>query len=341
MDARLEKIPTTLNISPFNIVFASPYKTRESQAAVDFWLHLTSPESTDCPVTNALHSTLGGYVPQAAWHLQAVRHSLLSAASAAFVLEARWSNMSTELQSTFSKQAIIQRSLAVRDVLEEKQPSLSTVLTAVMLATVSVWTGQWEEYKQHLVFCLNLGHEVRGNGEQVSEDLLTSLDAMLGTVRRLPVRSSCTTKRSRTRYAYGVLCAAKEWIDDLIADIKQANATETLNFALQGYRTRMAWMLYQWENHGNGLQGNHGRKLRLENTPFVLAVQHVQDWPQLKGDCSNVDFDLRLLTTRLTMALKTTILFGSCGDAQSLKDAAMACHAKVTALSCDESSEQS
>lgn len=243
--------------------------------------------------------------------------------------------MSTELQSTLSKQAVVQRALAIQGILEERQPSLSTVLTAVMLATVSVWLGQWEEYKQHLVFCLNLGHEVRAKGEQVSEDLLTSLETMLGTVRRLPILNSLTRK-ARTRYASGVICAAKQWVEGLMATIEETDAPELLRFALWGYRTRMAFMLCQWKKRGDNLQQEQGRGLQLESTPFAPAVQHVQEWRKLEGDCPKVDFDLPLFTTRVTLALKTTILFGSCGDAQSLKDAAIACHAKIIALTCDE-----
>lgn len=325
-----------LDISVFNSVLSSPYRTREAQAALQFWIRLTGPEARDGRVTDALHSTLGCMVPQAAWHLDAVRHSLLSIASTAFVLQARTANMSTELQSTLSKQSIIQMHLAIRSILEENHTSLSTVLSSVMIAMVCGWMGRWEEYKKHLSFSMKLCRELQERGEFVDADMITCIETMFGVVQLLPHTPSSKTKKARMRYAYGVLKSVKTWIDDFIPALEQKNVSEAVTLACQAYRIRVIWILCQWEkhNHHGRNKGNEGSTtVYLEQSPFALALQSTQQWQSRSDDAK---FKLRLFTTQMTLALKTTVVYGACGDSERMQDAANAAHARLMMLTGSE-----
>ncbi|OQU94641.1 Fungal Zn2-Cys6 binuclear cluster domain-containing protein [Cladophialophora immunda] len=315
----------SISIVPLSdCVFTSPYTTREAQAALEFWLRLTTPEGTDCP-GDIIRNTLGSYVPQAAWHLDVVRHSLLSAASTALVLEARASNMSLELQSTLSKQSVIQMHLAIQAILKERQPSLSTVLAAVMIAVVCVWTGRWEEYSRHICYCRDLGREVRARGDYVEGDLTTSVETMFHVLQPLPPISAMTGK-SRMKYAVSILVSAKTWVDGLLPRLEPIPKCEPLKTALRAYRTRMKWTLCQWQRVYD--QGEEqASAISVAESPFGPAVEHMQQYMQ-----DDSDFNLPLLTTQLTLGFKTTLLYGASGDAQRMRDTAIACHAPVLAL---------
>jgi len=53
---------------------------------------------------------------------------------------------------------------------------------------------------------------------------------------------------------------------------------------------------------------------------------------QLQGMKSDEVFDLGLSTARTTLALKTRVPYGACGDAGRLRDAATARHARLPEL---------
>ncbi|OAL38537.1 hypothetical protein AYO20_02187 [Fonsecaea nubica] len=314
-------------VSLYDGVFTSPYTTAEAQTALDFWLRLTTPGGTDCPA-DAIRNTLGRYIPQAAWHLDVVRHSLLSAASTALVLEARASNWSLELQSILSKQSVVHMHLAIQAVLKERQPSLSTVLAAVMIAVVCVWTGRWEEYNRHINHCRTLGRAVRAKGEFVDADLLISIDTMFHVLQPFPPISSIT-KESRMEYAVAVLTAAKAWFDDCLTNLEGTSACEPLKTALRAYRTRTTWTLHHWHKF-DGQGKEHAHFASLTQSPFGPAVGHVQQYIN-----DHTDFDLGLFTTQLTLSFKSTLLYGACGNAQRIRETAIACHAPIVILASD------
>ena len=324
-----------LDLSPFNDMLASPYKTREDQTALAFWLSLTDPEATDSPVANQCHYTLGAYIPQAAWHLEPVRHSLLSAASTALVLEARSANMAEELQHSLSKQSIIHMHQAIHAILEEKEASLSAALTAVLLGVVCLWTGRWTECRRNLAFCRSLSHEVRSRGEYVADDLFEFADSMYEVLHLLPSVSTKAAATTRVRYAYQVITAAQSWIEDFIQYVEAIPTYHLLRRTFSVYNIRMKWILRQWQNFKE--KGAYNT-ICVEDTAFGPAVRNVRSsLVENKDDCSQLD--LRLLTTQLTLALKVTAIYGACGDAQRLRQAAVGCHSKVAGLpgDCDES----
>ena len=199
-------------------MFASPYKTREAQAALEFWLQLTTQETSDFPA-DVIRTIVGSYIPQAAWHLDVVRHSLLSAASTTLLLETQASNMSPELQSTLSKQSVIELRLAIQKILKEREPSLSTILSAVLIAVVCLWTGRWEECNRHIYCGRDLGREVRAKGEYVEKDLLTSIETMFQVLEPFPPISAMTNQ-ARMGYAISVLTSAETLIDGLLPQLE-------------------------------------------------------------------------------------------------------------------------
>ena len=312
-----------------NSLFGSPYKTRESQAALQLWCRLTDPTLTDSPVPNELYCTLGEYVPQAAWNSNAVRHSLLSAASTALVLEGR-SKMSPELQHNLSKQSIVHTHLAIRGVLEERQASPSSILAAMMLGIIYLWTGRWEGCKKNIYSSVNLSREVRVRGEYVADELITTIETMAEIVDLIPPKPIKLAKRASIRYAYRVVTAAKLWIEKTTSDLASMQAYAFLELALDNYHIRTQWLLTQWREHGQ--EDNHLDAIDIEKTAFAPAVHHLQSSFLESGGTQSL-FDIRLLTTQLTLALKFTSLYGACGDAQKLRDAAIACHHPVSALS--------
>jgi hypothetical protein len=327
----VKESPSPLDTSLFNGMFASPYKTPESQTALGFWLRLTKPEAIDCPIANELHSILGAYIPQAAWHLEAVRHSLISAASAALVLEARSSHLDNVLQHSLSKQSIIHMHLAIRGILLEKQASLATALTAIMMSVVCVWMGRLAECKGNLVFCLHLSKEVRARGEHVPDDLFTCAETMVEVLGLLPLSSARMTHKVRIGFAYRVLATARLWVENVMHALEGMPDYGPVLFSLRAYRARMKWILRQWRESGR--RGSLVDVLDMKDTPFRKAACHM-GLSLLEHRDSPNRFDLRLFTTQMTLALKITALYGAFGDAEKLREAAVACHARVSALSC-------
>ncbi|OAP62067.1 hypothetical protein AYL99_04270 [Fonsecaea erecta] len=330
-DRRCENhAPTAFCGEPISIVrlsddvLTSPYKTREARAALEFWLRLTTPAGTDCPA-DVIRNTLGSYIPQAAWNLDIVRHSLLSAASTALVLEARAANMSQELQSTLSKQSVIQMHMAIQAILKERQPALSTVLAALLIAIVCAWTGRWEEFNRHIYYCRDLGRDVRMKGEYVEGDLLTSIETMHLVLQPFPPMSA-TTRKARMVYAISVVTSAKAWIDGLLAKLEQLSAYEALKVALRAYRMRMKWTLWRWQKfYCPGTE--KANPVSVAGSPFGPAVAHMEQYLQ-----DDSDFNLSLFTTQVTLGFKLTLLYGASGDAQRMRDTATACHAPVLTL---------
>ncbi|KIX98428.1 uncharacterized protein Z520_05729 [Fonsecaea multimorphosa CBS 102226] len=306
-------------------VFTSPYKTHEAQVALEFWLRVTTPEEDDFPA-DVIRNIVGSYIPQAAWHLDVVRHSLLSAASTTLLFEARASNISPELQSTLSKQSAIQLHLAIQAILKEREPSLSTVLSAVMIAIVCLWTGRWEECMRHIYCCRSLGREIRAKGEYLEGDLLNSIEAIFNVLQPYPPISSMT-KEARLDYAVSVLISATAWIDGLLPQLEQPPACEPLKVALRAYRVRMKWTLWQWQKFDGQGKEQASLSISVAESPFGPAVAHMHHYLD-----DHTDFDLPLLTTQLTLGFKMTILYAAGGDAQRTRDAAIACHAPVPTL---------
>lgn len=319
-----------LDDSIFNSILAPPYQTYESQAAVQFWLRLTGPELTDCPVVNQIHNTLGSYAPQAAWHLTAVRYSLLSAASTALVLGSRSTNMDETMKGSLSRQSVRYMHLAIKDILGEREVSLSSVLSAVLIAITCGWIGRWDECRRHLHFCVNLGRDLVDKGECVEEDMIIAAHTMVTIMDLLPSTTS-VSKTTRTWYAYRVITSAGKWINNVLQELEldQSQASEPLIFLLSSYRTRMRWILQRWKKLAR--QNDQFNPLPIEETTFRSTALHVNRWLSTQnGD--GIDFDMRLFTAQLTMAMKTTLMYGAGGDAQQLQEAAIACHTKALDL---------
>ena len=323
-----------LGISVFDGIFSSPYTTSDSKFAVDFWLQLTHPEGTDCPLGNALHTTLGSFVPQAAWHLKAVRHSLLSAASTALVLEARSARIGDQIEASLSKQSIVHMHLAIRAVLEERQTSMDSALSALMMSIICAWTGRWEECKRNIQFCSDLSHELRASGVHVTDDLLIAADTMLEIIHLLPPTTKF--KAGRMKYAYRVIAAARWWINDVISELGRSAQSDLLHSILTFYCTRLTWIECYWRDLVHNT--NDINPIGIEYTAFAPAVLHVQQWSE--GSREAADFDMRLLTVQLTLALKLTLLYGASGNAQRLREAAFACHVKLQYLVWPPDSEE-
>ncbi|KAJ9614046.1 hypothetical protein H2200_002182 [Cladophialophora chaetospira] len=322
---------TNLGISVFDGMFSSPYTTRASKFAVQHWLQLTNPDN--CSVANALQITLGSYVPQAAWHLGAVRHCLLSAASAAAALEARSSNMGHRMESSLSKQSIIHMHLAIRAILKETQMSIELALSAMMMFVICAWLGRWEDCKRNLYFCSKLSHELRAEGVHVIDDLLAAVDTMVEVMRLLPPFP--TTKAARMSYACRALTSARLWIDRVAPVLGQTPRSDLMHHLLQAYRTRIIWIECQWRSPGqNKIKIN---PMRVEDTAFAPGALHMQTWTEKNEDFA--DFDLRLFAAQLSMALKLTLIYGAAGDARRLREAAFACHGKLQGFYCTLDSE--
>lgn len=318
-----------LNISVFDGILSSPYTTRDSKLAIQSWLELTNPDGTDLPVANALHNALGSYVPQAAWHLKAVRHSLLSAASTALALEARSSEMHHHLEVSMSKQSIVHMHLAIRAILEEKEISMASALSAIMMSVVCAWTGRFEDAKRNLYFCSNLCQELHARGDHVEKDLLIAVDTMIEVIILLPQTPSGRTKQTRVKHAYQVVTCACSWIEDVIVEVKQRPQSDLLQSVLRGYRTRFRWVHRQWQDLCRTTIDT--KPIRIEQTAFGPGAVHMWRWLQEEKAIS--EFDMRLFTTQMTLALKLTLLYGVSGDAQRTRDAALAAHAKLQILS--------
>jgi hypothetical protein len=331
--ARLEPESPRLNFSLFNNVFASPYKTDEAHFAINSWHHLAGPDGINAPLRNALHNALGVYIPQAAWHLEPVRHSLLSAAFLTLVLGAEELGMSLELQSSMSKKSVVHMHLAIQSIMKESQASLSSVLAATMLGVVCSWTGRWAEGLQNFGHALRINQALQARGEFINEEALTTLESIIEATRLLPAPMAIRTKSARLRYGCCISTSASAWIETLIPVLGTKKGCEALILALRTTKARLKSILGQWRILAP--KDNSVKQIPLEGTPFAPALRMIRVW--LNGDpidCNN--FDRRLFTARLTLGLKTTLMYGGSGDAKRLREAAIACHSAIELPDFDE-----
>ena len=304
-------------------VLSMPYRTREDQVALQFWLKMTTEMGSDHP-GNALYRIFGALLPQAAWYCDAVRHSLISAASTALALEARASGMNTDLQVSLSKQSVIQMRLAIHDLVKETEPSTSTILAITSIFIVCMWTGRWNEFKRHVDSCCKLIRPLQMKGEYIDEDLIICLNTLVKVVNSFP-STSVMTKSSRFHFTCSIMRSTKFWIDSLIPSLEQRHASETLKTVLRCRRVRINWILNRWQ--ADSQPAEQTEPVCLEQSPFGEAVRHMEG---LKKDCP--DFDFTSFETALTLAFKVTLIYGAGGDAQRLRDAAIASHAPLPLL---------
>ncbi|KIW52000.1 hypothetical protein, variant 2 [Exophiala xenobiotica] len=278
-------------------------------------------ESGGNPV-NALHGALGVYLPQLAYHFEPTKNALISAASTALELETSLSSTS-DLQASLLKQSVMGMHSAIRCVLKEKQLSVLTVATSLLLVFVAIWTGRWEEYKCHLYHCLKLSRQAKANGEEIDQSFMTCVNALVRALQSLP---SVTNPEPRFRldYALSVVLSTKSWTVNLVDPVKSPNLGEGLKRVMLHYLTRASWIVFHWRPHSDM---NSISELDIKRSPFSEAIMSVE-----RFETTTTALDLPLLVTQLSVALRTTLLYAAYGNSQLIRDVAVACHGLVSIL---------
>jgi hypothetical protein len=219
---------------------------------------------------------------------------------------------------------MVQMHLAIRAILAEQAPSISTVMSAVMFGTMFVWMGRWEDSRKNYEFSLQLCRDLQSQGEYIDPDALTLIEETLSAMRRLPLMARGYSKKARMRYSCRILRTAKEWIGGVVARFGPGLVSASSLTVVRNYKTRIDWLLWRWDNFIDDQEPS----MDVQTSPFVSAANHIQR----VLDGTQTQIDLRLLTTQMTMGLKLSALYGACGDAARLRQAATGCHYRIHIL---------